>query len=121
LTGECTLIKPEIDEDGDKRWHDSDGNLHRDDGPATEHISGTKVWYQHGKRHRDDGPAVEWVSGTKHWYQHGKKHREDGPAIIYTNGTKSWYLNDNCLSFDEWLNEADILDEDKVMMKLKYG
>ena len=89
---------PEIDDYEDKRWHDSDGKLHRDDGPAIEYASGRKVWYQHGLRHRDDGPAIEWP-----------------------NGAKRWWLNHQCLSFEAWLGKVDISDEVKVMLKLKYG
>jgi hypothetical protein len=43
--------------------------------------------------HREDGPAVEYASGSKIWYLNGKRHREDGPAIEYANGDKAWYLN----------------------------
>jgi hypothetical protein len=92
------MDNPELDREGTKRWHDSNGQFHRVDGPAVEYVDGHKVWYQHGKRHRDDGPAMEWVSGAK-----------------------SWYLNDIYLSFDEWLPKVKMSDEDKVMMKLQYG
>jgi hypothetical protein len=92
------MDNPEIDEHGNKWWHDSDGNHHRDDGPAVDREKGNKFWYQHGIRHRTDGPAVEWP-----------------------NGDKWWYLNNQRLSFVEWLDQVDISDEDKVMMKLKYS
>jgi hypothetical protein len=92
------MDNPEIDSDGNKRWYGTQRRLHRVDGPAVEHVSGDQFWFLHGKFHRDDGPAV-----------------------IYTNGTKFWYLNDNCLVFDKWIYEVDMSDEDKVMMKLKYG
>ena len=29
---------------------------------------GTRRWSLNGKLHREDGPAVEHASGTKHWY-----------------------------------------------------
>jgi hypothetical protein len=92
------MDNPQIDEDGDTCWYDSDGNHHRDDGPAVDREKGNKFWYQHGIRHRTDGPAVEWP-----------------------NGDKWWYLNNQRLSFVEWLDQVDISDEDKVMMKLKYS
>lgn len=41
-----------------RKWINSDGKLHRDDGPAIEHINGTKEWYINGELHREDGPAV---------------------------------------------------------------
>jgi hypothetical protein len=113
-----------IDEDGYKDWLDANGKHHRDDGPAIviDTVGWYRAWFQHGVRHRDNGPAVENANGHKAWYQYGVRHRDDGPAIEWANGGKSWYLNDNCLlSFDEWFNKVDISDEDKVMMKLKYG
>jgi hypothetical protein len=87
-----------IDTHGNKWWHDSDGNIHRTDGPAIIYADGDCEWYQHGLRHRDNGPALEYASGSKSWYLHGEY-----------------------LSFEEWLDEVNISDEDKVMMKLKYG
>jgi hypothetical protein len=92
------LINPEINEYGNKVWRDTKGRNHRDDGPAVERTNGDRVWCQHGMWHRDDGPAIE-----------------------YADGRKSWYLHDIRLSFDKWLDKVDISDEDRVMMKLKYG
>ena len=61
-------------------------------------------------------------NGTKFWYLNDKLHREDGPACEYANGDKFWYLNDNELSFDNWLDATTALcDEEKILMKLKYG
>ena len=51
-------------------------------------------WKLNGKLHREDGPAIEHPSGTKCWYINGKLHREDGPAIEHANGYKIWYIND---------------------------
>ena len=34
-------------------------------------------WYLNGKRHREDGPAREYASGTKVWYLNGKKLSEE--------------------------------------------
>jgi hypothetical protein len=92
------MDNPQIDAHGTKRWFDANGKFHRDNGPAVEYAHGDKSWYQYGVRHRDDGPAVEYASGGKFWCQHGK-----------------W------LPFAQWLEEVDISDENKVMMKLKYG
>ena len=66
--------------------------LHREDGPAIERVSGTKAWYLNGKRHRTDGPARE-QSGNKSWWFNGRRHRPHGPAIEWANGDKEWYLN----------------------------
>ena len=94
------MDNPRIDEYGNKFWYDSDSddNLHRTDGPAAILADGYKSWYQHGLRHRANGPAIEWKDGRT-----------------------SWWLNDQRLTFDEWLDKLDISDEAKVMMKLKYG
>jgi hypothetical protein len=84
--------------------------------------NGTKEWYNsNGRLHRNDGPAVVHVDGGKSWYQHGKVHRADGPAYEDEDGYKTWWLNDNPLTFDEWLDKVKMSDEDKVMMKLQYG
>jgi len=85
----------------DKFWYQN-GNLSRDDGPAIEFASGTKVWRIDGKLHRENGPAVEYDTGTKIWYQNGDLHREDGPAKEWTDGTKEWYLNDKNYSEKDW-------------------
>jgi hypothetical protein len=53
-------------------WRNSDGKLHRKDGPAIERADGTKAWYVNGKYHREDGPAIEYADGTKFWYVDGK-------------------------------------------------
>jgi hypothetical protein len=92
------MDKPRIDEHGAKYWQDAEGN-----------------------RHRDDDPAVVRANGYQAWYQHGLRHRANGPAIEYACGYKEWYLNNRYLLFDDWLDEVNISDEDKVMMKLKYG
>jgi hypothetical protein len=67
------MINPEIDEDGNKFWHNSQGRIHRDDGPAIEWFDGDKCWYQNGLRHREDGPAEETNDGKKWWYIKGKR------------------------------------------------
>lgn len=41
-------------------WHDEDGVLHREDGPAVEMELGGKQWFTHGELRREDGPVVEY-------------------------------------------------------------
>lgn len=48
--------------------------------------------------HRENGPAIEYTSGTKIWHLNGQCHRQDGAAIEYTNGKKSWYLHDKSVT-----------------------
>jgi hypothetical protein len=81
----------EIDENGNKSWKNTNGDLHRLDGPAMETFIGTKAWYQNGKCHRLDGPAKEWYDGDKEWWRYGKLHRLDGPAAEWRDGTKEWW------------------------------
>jgi hypothetical protein len=62
-------------DNGDVMWF-MDDELHREGGPAVEHVSGGKEWYRYGKCHREDGPACEWVNGDKEWYLNNKKLTE---------------------------------------------
>ena len=41
-----------IDSDGNKRWRNKEGRLHREDGPAVELSDGYKAWFLEGQRHR---------------------------------------------------------------------
>ena len=61
----------EVDEDGSRRYYNTNGELHRDDGPAVEWSNGVKFWYQNGQRHRTDGPAIEYPTGHKRWFING--------------------------------------------------
>ena len=78
---------------GNKRYYNSEGHRHRENGPAMEWANGSKEWYLNGLIHRESGPAIEDVDGFKYWYLNGKRHREDGPSIEYTDGGKEWHLN----------------------------
>jgi hypothetical protein len=83
---------------------------------------GDKVWHLDGKRHRTDGPAIECANGDKIWCQYGRTHRTDGPAIVYANGYIEFRLRGRYYTFDEWLEaNTEISEEEKVMMKLRYG
>ena len=70
-----TTYKVTVDSDT-TRWYNSKDQLHRENGPAVEYTSGTKVWYIKGQCHREDGPAVEWAGGTKSWYLNGQQVTE---------------------------------------------
>ena len=70
----------------------TDGQLHRVDGPAITYADG-REWYLHGKLHRVDGPAVTYADGCEHWYLNGKLHRVDGPAVTYADGREEWWLH----------------------------
>ena len=99
----------EVDMRGTRRYFNSDGVLHRTNGPAVERASGTKRWYQNGQLHRTDGPAVEYYDGRKTWYKDGQFHRTDGPAVECASGRKAWYINGKCLSEDEYNQAVKLL------------
>jgi hypothetical protein len=98
----------EISKYGDKRWQ-LNGELHREDGPAIETVSGYKEWWINGKLHREDGPAVEASYGYKAWYLNGIRHRVDGPAIMMTYNRNQWYLNGNLYSsLEDWFQKLTL-------------
>ena len=72
-TPESTMT---MSKNGVKGWHNADGKLHRDDGPAIEHPNGYKAWYIDGNLHRTDGPAVVCARGSKEWFINGKQLTE---------------------------------------------
>lgn len=82
--------------------HPETNELHREEGPAVEYPSGTKVWYLNGQPHRVGGPAAEYPDGTKYWYLNGQIHRTDGPAMEHADGTKYWFLNGKEVTKDEF-------------------
>lgn len=59
---------PRIGKDGAKRYYNSEGKLHRRDGPAVITPDGNQLYYQFGKLHRDDGPAAIFFNGSSKWY-----------------------------------------------------
>ena len=61
----------EVDEDGSRRYYNTNGELHRTDGPAVEWSNGVKFWYHNDRLHRTGGPAVEWANGHKEWWING--------------------------------------------------
>ena len=78
---------------GDQWWY-RDGQLHREgDLLAVIYANGRQMWYRDGQLHREPGPAVV-SDGCHAWYRNGKAHREDGAAVVYGDGTLLWYLND---------------------------
>ena len=49
-----------FDKYGDKHWYNDQGLLHREYGPAIEHITGDKSWFKENKYHRLNGPAIDF-------------------------------------------------------------
>jgi len=55
--------------------------------------NGYKEWWLNNKLHRDDGPAVEHINGDQEYYFNGLRHRYDGPAVLFINGYKEYWVN----------------------------
>ena len=93
--------KMKVDNDGDKKWKNEEGQPHREDGPAYVGLDGYKEWLVNGSLHRVDGPAIEYASGTKrHWiegkalteeeFQNHPKSTHWPKMTVAANGTKQW-------------------------------
>ena len=61
-------------------------------------------YYKEGKLHREDGPAIEHLNGKKEWWVNGALHREDGPAVEYPNGDKIYYLKGKEIHYSNLLS-----------------
>jgi len=56
--------------------------------------NGYKEWWLNNLLHREDGPAIEHINGDREYYLNGTRHRTDGPAIIFKNKTYFEYWVD---------------------------
>jgi hypothetical protein len=111
----------QTDQYGDRRWYNSEGELHREDGPAIEYIDGSREWWVNGELHRTDGPAREWASGSRAWYLHGQLHRTDGPAREWADGFCVWYLHGEHLNFAEWLDKTTTSPHHQTLLRLRWS
>ena len=59
---------------GTRRYYNSKGQLHREEGPAVVFSGGSCEWWQNGVLHRTDGPAVEYADGNKEWWINGVEY-----------------------------------------------
>ena len=75
-----------VSDDGDLRYFNADGQLHR-----------------------ETGPAAIWADGSKFWFQNGLRHRTDGPAVVGSNGQKFWFINGVELTEDEFNKRVKLL------------
>lgn len=81
-------------------WKNSEGFIHREDGPALDYADGYKAWYINGKRHRTDGPAIEYGDGYKAWHLNGEQLTEEefnnkiksseSTMTVDSGGSKHW-------------------------------
>lgn len=74
---------------------------------------GSKYWYVEDKLHREDGPAVEHLDGHREWYIDGLLHRVNGPAIEHIDGHKEYYIK------GKYLNKKDFDDFVRLNIMLK--
>ena len=88
----------EVDDVGTRRYYNSAGDLHRDEGPAVEFVDKSERWFQDGLCHRDNGPAFITARGTRKWAINGRLHRTDGPAIEWSDGEEEWCLRRNLMN-----------------------
>jgi len=103
-----------------RAWKNSNGELHREDGPAYIGKDFTLGWYINGKRHRVGGPAIIFPWGAEEWFIEDKLHRLDGPAITNSPDTKyshdsikqdMWFINGVELPteiIDRWMKEQQV-------------
>ena len=68
-----------------------------------------------------DGSYINEWGNILYFDESGGFHRAEGPAIIFLNGAIRWCLNNTIYSFNEWLKLSTISDEDKMMLRLRYG
>jgi hypothetical protein len=81
------MANPQIYGDGTKHWHNEEGHLHREDGPAVISKDGSQFWYNNGKCHREDGPALIFPDGDEYFYLNDKRYTEDAYITIqFFNG-----------------------------------
>ena len=113
------MSEPTIDRSRTK-WHNEDGQLHREDGPAIERASGCKCWYRNGKMHRESGPAIEYPDGLKVWYLNGKLHRLDGPAVEWVNGKKFWWIEGKEYNIMDYIDHPLVSQETNERIVTEY-
>jgi hypothetical protein len=95
---------------GIQTWHNTEGFLHRQTGPAIIYPDGGQEWWLNGKLHRQDGPAIIGWNGDQFWYLHDKLHCLTGPAVTRENGKQYWYLNHRNITqeVNTWMTENNI-------------
>ena len=71
------IDNPHVDNNGNERWYDECGRLHRDDQPAVIFWNGCQKWYDRGLLHRIDGPACWWNADDVEYWINGVHLTED--------------------------------------------
>ena len=52
------MSEPVLTPQGDQLWTETNGTLHRTDGPAVIHADGTEEWWRYGVRVEVDQPQI---------------------------------------------------------------
>lgn len=73
---ETLKYRVKVDRYGTRRYYNSAGQLHREDGPAIIYPYGGQMWFQNGKLHRTSGPAIERPGKSPEWYLYGRAYTE---------------------------------------------
>ena len=99
---ELLSLECRVDSNGNVRYYNAQGQIHRVHGPAIEYSNGSREWYQNDLLHRLDGPAFVRPDGYRSWYQNGQRHRLDGPAVEHPDGGQLWYIYGKRLTEAKW-------------------
>jgi hypothetical protein len=115
----------ETDSKGTIRYHNAEGQLHNENGPAIVFVDGYKAYWINGKLHNPNGPAVVYPNGGKAYLINGERHNPNGPAIVRPNGSKAYYINDKKLTeveFTAWQAQQDapLHNETKIIDGVEY-
>ena len=74
---------------------DDQGRLHSfDDEPAIIHLTGTKMWYNHGKLHRIGIPAVEYSYGLFEYWENGQFIKHGVVKVLVPDSVDSTIKHD---------------------------
>jgi len=106
---------------GDREWQCTNGQRHREDGPAVEYADGSRAWFLHGQLHRETGPALEYTNSDCFWYLNGRCHRADGPAVEWADGSCFWFLHGIRYSFRDWLDNLNPPPETRTLLIIKWS
>ncbi len=61
----------------------------------------------------------EYRDGSE-WCINGQLHRMDGPAVEYADGSREWWVNDQPLSFNQWLDAVARTLEERMDLTLRW-
>ena len=69
-------------------------------------------------------PKIEnriYNDGTQEWYSNELLHNTAGPASTYAGGHQEWWIMGDQYSFNAYIKQLSISEEDAIILKLKYG